>query len=57
MMVTYPDLGLYVTWEALENSLKGIRAALDSVNTAANSSRFQTKEPTDLRQSFTQTVS
>ncbi len=29
--VTHPDLDLYVTWPGLENCLKGLREALDSV--------------------------
>lgn len=28
-VVTHPDLDLYVTWPSLENSLKGIKDALD----------------------------
>lgn len=29
-LVRHPDLELYVTWNALESSLKGIKDALDS---------------------------
>ena len=51
-MVKYPDLELYVTWPALENSMRGIREAIDS----RVPSMVSQKDNVEIRPAFTQTV-
>jgi hypothetical protein len=50
-LVTHPDLELYVTWAALENSLKGLRDDLDLL---ANNNKSKGQIISEQR--FTQTV-
>lgn len=44
--MTHPDLDLYVTWPGLENCLKGLRDAIDSVNTKQK--EFETEKQSIL---------
>lgn len=62
--VTHPDLDLYVTWPGLENCLKGLREALDSVKQREDelAAAMLTPRasvvppPPPIEQKFTQTV-
>lgn len=57
--VTHPDLDLYVTWPGLENCLKGLREALDSVKQSKEelvAAIQSSTTPRPIEQKFTQTV-
>lgn len=62
--MTHPDLDLYVTWPGLENCLKGLRDALDSVKQREDelAAAMLTPRasvippPAPIEQKFTQTV-
>ena len=51
-MVKYPDLELYVTWSALENSMRNMQEAIDSKDPLV----ITQKEIIEIRDSHNQIV-